>query len=330
MLKEIPYTQGFLASETGEVYSPAGELRNQYVNGDGYSTVAVLNRNDAWVTYGVHRLVALAFLETEVDPFLLTVNHKDHNKSNNHVSNLEWVTAHFNNVHHALSKVPTRPMILMWQEGQNSVLTDSLETAGELVGCSPEDVWQALQRGVPYNGFWFRHQRSRDPLPVHLRKGTIPRRDASGRIPTRAIKLKDIYSGEVTFYPSMTEAAVAFGVLTGHLSAVARAKQLSLFKARFQVVYADEEFQSYPVEALHAAARRGQGRSVSVIRSNGSEMIHYPSANEFISQNDLSKKAITVRLKRDGDLGKVSEYDSYRFAYTDLNLFDPVLEESSL
>lgn len=329
MLKEIPYTQGFLASETGEIFSPSGEPRNQYLNGGGYSTAAVINRDGAWVTYGVHRLVALAFLEPPSDPFVLAVNHKDHDKSNNHVDNLEWVTVQFNNVHHALSKVPGRPMILMWQTGKDSVLTESLETAAELASCTPEEVWQAMQQETAHNGYWFKHHRSRDPIPKHLRKPTIPRRDSSGRIPTQAVKLKDIYTEEVTFYPSMTEAANAFGVLTGHLSAVARAKQVSLFKGRYQVAYAEKTFHWYKPETLQEFARRGHGRPVSVIRSNGNEIRHYPSANEFIAQNELSKKAITVRLKRDGDLGEISQYGGFRFAYTDLNLFDPALSESS-
>lgn len=45
----------------------------------------------------VHRLVALAFIEK---PFKdVEVNHKDGNKLNNNVNNLEWVTKSENNIH---------------------------------------------------------------------------------------------------------------------------------------------------------------------------------------------------------------------------------------
>ena len=37
----------------------------------------------------IHRLVAMAFLGNQAN---LVVHHKDHNRYNNHVSNLEWVT----------------------------------------------------------------------------------------------------------------------------------------------------------------------------------------------------------------------------------------------
>lgn len=44
-----------------------------------------------------HRLVACAFLERPSDKHV--VNHKDGNKHNNHVDNLEWVTMKYNSFH---------------------------------------------------------------------------------------------------------------------------------------------------------------------------------------------------------------------------------------
>lgn len=47
--------------------------------------------------YLVHRLVALTFLD---NPFNLPqVNHKDKNKLNNSVSNLEWISIKDNMIH---------------------------------------------------------------------------------------------------------------------------------------------------------------------------------------------------------------------------------------
>lgn len=61
-------------------------------NGRGYWNV---NRNNK--TFYVHRLVAEAFLGGPQPD--LEVNHKDGNKSNNHWSNLEWVTQESNRAH---------------------------------------------------------------------------------------------------------------------------------------------------------------------------------------------------------------------------------------
>jgi len=61
----------------------------------GY-TRACLTRNNARVRELVHRLVAQAFLPPSASQF---INHKDGDKTNNCVSNLEWVTAGENTRH---------------------------------------------------------------------------------------------------------------------------------------------------------------------------------------------------------------------------------------
>lgn len=58
-------------------------------NKDGYLKVTLRN-DDGRKTFSVHRLVALTFIE---NPHMKeTVNHKDGDKKNNVISNLEWAT----------------------------------------------------------------------------------------------------------------------------------------------------------------------------------------------------------------------------------------------
>lgn len=65
-------------------------------NNDGYSVVNLRRDGMSYVAL-VHILVAKAFLD---NPYHLpTVNHKDGNKNNNHVENLEWVSFSDNNIH---------------------------------------------------------------------------------------------------------------------------------------------------------------------------------------------------------------------------------------
>lgn len=60
---------------------------------NGYLEYYVGNRKFA----SAHRLVALAFLKREKHH--TQVNHKDFDRTNNHVDNLEWVTREENNRH---------------------------------------------------------------------------------------------------------------------------------------------------------------------------------------------------------------------------------------
>ena len=62
----------------------------------GYYHVGLVNEN-CKKTLKVHRLVALAFIENHENK--LEVNHKDKNKLNNCISNLEWMTRRENNIH---------------------------------------------------------------------------------------------------------------------------------------------------------------------------------------------------------------------------------------
>ena len=69
---------------------------------NGYKFVQISILSD-YKCFHVHRLVAEAFIPKL--EYKLYVNHKDMDKSNNHVSNLEWVTAKENNAHARLNKV---------------------------------------------------------------------------------------------------------------------------------------------------------------------------------------------------------------------------------
>ena len=60
----------------------------------GYYSV-VLSKNGILKRYSVHRLVAEAFIDNTDN--LPQVNHKDENKLNNSVDNLEWCDSEYNN-----------------------------------------------------------------------------------------------------------------------------------------------------------------------------------------------------------------------------------------
>lgn len=70
----------------------------------GYEVVW-LRREDGRRKWRVHRLVALVHLEVPEDPTIDEVNHKDKNRLNNHVHNLEWL-GHIDNCAHRDNNEP--------------------------------------------------------------------------------------------------------------------------------------------------------------------------------------------------------------------------------
>lgn len=91
----------------------------------GYLTVG-LNDGEKTRSFGIHRLVALAFIpnpENKPQP-----NHIDHNKSNNHVSNLEWVTGS-RNIEHSWTNPNRKKADFKRCVGAPSVLISQEKTA---------------------------------------------------------------------------------------------------------------------------------------------------------------------------------------------------------
>lgn len=76
--------------------SIAGKQLKQSLHTKGYKTVT-LTKDGKSKTCFVHRLVAEAFIENQDN--LPMVNHKDEDKTNNFVENLEWCTALYNNTY---------------------------------------------------------------------------------------------------------------------------------------------------------------------------------------------------------------------------------------
>ena len=91
-MKDIKNYEGLYAiTEDGEVYSIRRKnFLKQYKTPKGYMTVR-LSKNNVAKGFQVHRLVAEAYLPNPNN--LPQVNHKDENPSNNHLSNLEWISA---------------------------------------------------------------------------------------------------------------------------------------------------------------------------------------------------------------------------------------------
>lgn len=100
----VGYEGLYEISENGEV-KKTYDSKNQYqigyilnpsINRNGYLQLW-LYKNGIRKNHNIHRLVALSFIEnTHNKP---CINHKDGNKLNNNISNLEWCTYSENNRH---------------------------------------------------------------------------------------------------------------------------------------------------------------------------------------------------------------------------------------
>lgn len=72
-----------------------GKVLKKTINTNGYYYITLHGEDGTLKTVAIHRLVANNFLDNPNS--LKCVNHKDENKLNNNVNNLEWCTYEYNN-----------------------------------------------------------------------------------------------------------------------------------------------------------------------------------------------------------------------------------------
>lgn len=93
MWKIIPVDNNYEASDSGQIREIATQrLISQWLDKDGYLLVTLSGH-----LYRAHRLIASTFISNPNN--YPVVNHKNFNKSDNRIENLEWVTYSENTKH---------------------------------------------------------------------------------------------------------------------------------------------------------------------------------------------------------------------------------------
>lgn len=93
-MKEHPEYKGYFITENGKVFSnKRGKIRElkQSLNNKGYLYVSVQVDVKIGKHKKVHRLVAETYIPNPDPDNLIQVDHIDGNKTNNSISNLQWI-----------------------------------------------------------------------------------------------------------------------------------------------------------------------------------------------------------------------------------------------
>ncbi len=133
----------YLVSNTGEIKGvKTGRIRKKNINHEGYYFVCVsLGSRDIKPCIKVHRAVAETFVENEEN--LPIINHKDGNKLNNNVDNLEFCTQQYNILHAYKNEMIT-------EKGKKIIclntlqLFDKITDASKWCGCNTNTIYDYL------------------------------------------------------------------------------------------------------------------------------------------------------------------------------------------
>src|SRR5699024_4761174 len=140
--KKIEGFEEYFISDCGKVFSTyteklisLGEKENGYL-------VANLWKGNKGNMHYVHRLVKKHFGNAKEDE---TVNHKDGDKSNNHISNLEWMSYKDNNRHAIETGLITTEHR---RNNKNSIPVKQLTLDGQLVKIYPSMRQAERETGI--------------------------------------------------------------------------------------------------------------------------------------------------------------------------------------
>ena len=110
---KVIFFKGYSVDEQGVIYNSKGEILKTHENKHGYKNLAICTA-EGTKNFLVHRVIASAFIPNPLNkPF---VNHKDGNKQNNSINNLEWVTHRENCIHAIEEKLYKKINILNTKE----------------------------------------------------------------------------------------------------------------------------------------------------------------------------------------------------------------------
>ena len=157
----ISNSDGYMVSNFGRMWSPHIGLMKASGGKIGYPRVN-LRKNKKSILMFVHVLVARAFVDNpDNKPF---VNHKDGNKSNNNVCNLEWCTQ-AENVQHSFDVLNRyqsqqdhrKKSIIAFRHGMSIVLEfDGIRVASRFLEIPYQGIQKCLKKPHhTYNGWKF-------------------------------------------------------------------------------------------------------------------------------------------------------------------------------
>jgi hypothetical protein len=282
-VKEIPDYQGYYANEYGEIFSKKyGEFYQLKLRLSitGYKIVHLRKTQCQ-----VHRLVAMAWI-LNTDKTKNIINHKDGNKINNNVENLEWVTVKENNDHSRNvlnNKGYARSIIQATLDGKYIAKFPSIIEAERKTGIDSKSICKVCQNKRRHAGnYLWRYEKD----------------FVEGKGMRNLIRCKKVgqYTSEnvlVQIFETCKEAANFLDIHTGHFSNICKSGRLyknHYWKILEKEIKKDETeswvmLEDYPYDKISQDGRiystwmkkektqasRGKYKFVSITDKNGKE-----------------------------------------------------------
>lgn len=165
-MKQIEGFPNYVIDEFGNVFNvKSGKMKAQQTY-NGYKYVQLCSRGQS-KTMLVHRLVAKAYIPNLNN--LPCVNHKDENKANNSVDNLEWCTHAYNNTYgvgkptEKAVEARKKPVEQYSLDGEFIASYESTTAAQKATGVNQSNISQCCKKKKGFKtagGFVWKYERT--------------------------------------------------------------------------------------------------------------------------------------------------------------------------
>lgn len=310
----IPGFKLYEITRSGKVRNIAtGKIHVGNLCGSGYWNHHLVRDNGKQLVIGLHRLIAFTFIPND-DPEKIVVNHIDGNKLNNEPENLEWLTILENIIHAGKSGLSPKCLGITLHDPKTGkvIKFDTILAASEFVGISKDSMrkryWKyngmvfpegyQYQKG-DYNGEW------EIPNDIEGQMKEIDSRLKSSKI----IEVKDLSTGEVLEYKTMTEAAKTYDINLSTLSVKMRDYECPVFPPHHQFKFLSQEEWRVP-STLAEEFKRSLG-SITIVVENveTGEKQKFLDQKELLKEFNISKTSLYMRFKN----GRNKSVDGYYY-----------------
>lgn len=147
--KKLENYEGYAVSSLGRIRSKRGIL-TPVKKSNGYLQVN-LRHNKKYKTLLLHRLIAATFIENPNN--LPEINHKNEDKTNNCIDNLEWCTKSYNMNYNNLPKRRCKKVKKYSLDGYFLCSYNSLKDASIIEKLPESSISRSCNSSKPYKGF---------------------------------------------------------------------------------------------------------------------------------------------------------------------------------
>lgn len=237
----IPGFSRYMINSSGEVYSTCtNERLSPYMDASGYWMYGVTPDVGKRTIVGMHRLLALAFLEYRANVDSLDVNHLDGNKGNNALDNLEWADRKRNCDHAYSTGLRTDNVNVMVRNVYTKEVREfySIEECARKLKLNGETIRLRLQMdpgNVYYPGFQLKRKDDESPWTEH-EDNFIAIRNTCVGIP---LLTEDLNTGEIVAHENQISVGERVGLTSGAISYHMRGIVREKIVRNYRIFYPD-------------------------------------------------------------------------------------------